>query len=219
MFVNPESCVFYLYYGFAVLCKCVTLPHNKQQLIQEDHIPGLNCCIVSLVYLTVKRDVCIWLRIMNWELLWCYHSIFLVWQRDFTKRLQSSQLLLFIHHAYSDNGMDEGSDVWPTLRECSVLGWWGCSKCHHFCKKVKVKSTLVQALRLCTRHTAHRGSRGIVLPFHDYGTRRGWGVSVMPWPLFTPGKKPVPIVQEAGWAPGPVWTGAENLVSRGQLVL
>ena len=43
------------------------------------------------------------------------------------------------------------------------------------------------------------------------GTRRGWGVSVTPWPLFTPGKDPVPIVQEAGWAPGPVWTGAENL--------
>ena len=28
---------------------------------------------------------------------------------------------------------------------------------------------------------------------------------------FTPGKDPVSIVQEAGWAPGPVWTGAENL--------
>jgi hypothetical protein len=28
---------------------------------------------------------------------------------------------------------------------------------------------------------------------------------------FTPGKDPVPIVQEAGWAPGPVWMGAENL--------
>ena len=27
---------------------------------------------------------------------------------------------------------------------------------------------------------------------------------------FTPGKDPVPIAQEAGWAPGPVWTGAEN---------
>ena len=26
-----------------------------------------------------------------------------------------------------------------------------------------------------------------------------------------PGKDSVPIVQEAGWAPGPVWTGAENL--------
>ena len=28
---------------------------------------------------------------------------------------------------------------------------------------------------------------------------------------FTPGKDPVPIVQEAGWAPGQVWMGAENL--------
>ena len=26
-----------------------------------------------------------------------------------------------------------------------------------------------------------------------------------------PGKDPVPLVQEAGWARGPVWTGAENL--------
>ena len=77
--------------------------------------------------------------------------------------------------------------------------------------KVKVKVTLVQALRLCTGRTAHRGSRVIALPFHDHDTRRGWGVSVTPRPLFTPGKKLVPIAQEAGWAPGPVWTGAENL--------
>ena len=75
----------------------------------------------------------------------------------------------------------------------------------------KVKCTLVQALRLCTSRTAHRGSRGIALLFHDHGTRRGWGVSVTPRPLFTPGKDPEPIVQEAGWAPRPVWTGAENL--------
>jgi hypothetical protein len=32
---------------------------------------------------------------------------------------------------------------------------------------------------------------------------------------FYPGKHPVPIVQEAGWAPGPVWTGAENLAPTG----
>jgi hypothetical protein len=31
----------------------------------------------------------------------------------------------------------------------------------------------------------------------------------------TPGKDPVPIVQEAGWAPAPVWIGAENLASPG----
>ena len=30
-----------------------------------------------------------------------------------------------------------------------------------------------------------------------------------------PGKDPVPIVQEAGWGPGPVWTGAENLAPTG----
>jgi hypothetical protein len=76
---------------------------------------------------------------------------------------------------------------------------------------VKVQCTLVQALRLCTGRTVHRGSRGIALLFHDHGTRRRWGVSVTPRPLFTTGKDLVPIVQKAGWAPGPVWTGAENL--------
>jgi hypothetical protein len=33
--------------------------------------------------------------------------------------------------------------------------------------KVKVKVTLVQALRLCIGHLAHSGSRGIALLFHD----------------------------------------------------
>ena len=75
--------------------------------------------------------------------------------------------------------------------------------------------TLVQAQRLCTRRTTHRGSRGIALLFLDNGTRSGWGVSVTPRPLFTPGKDPVPIVQEAGWAPGPVWKGAKNLAPTG----
>jgi hypothetical protein len=37
----------------------------------------------------------------------------------------------------------------------------------------KLKVTPVQALRLCTGRTAHRGSRGIALPFHDHGSRRG----------------------------------------------
>ena len=32
---------------------------------------------------------------------------------------------------------------------------------------------------------------------------------------FTPEKDPVPVVQEAGWAPGPVWTSAENLTPTG----
>ena len=39
--------------------------------------------------------------------------------------------------------------------------------------KVKLKVTPVQAMRLCTGRTAHRGSRGIALLVHDYDTRRG----------------------------------------------
>jgi len=29
-------------------------------------------------------------------------------------------------------------------------------------------------------------------------------------PHFTPGKEPVPIVQKAGWDPGPVWMGGKS---------
>jgi hypothetical protein len=62
---------------------------------------------------------------------------------------------------------------------------------------------------------AQRVGRGIALLFHDLGTRRGWVVSVTTRPYFTHGKEPVPIVQEAGWDPGPVWRGAENLAPTG----
>jgi len=57
---------------------------------------------------------------------------------------------------------------------------------------------------------AQRVGRGIALLLHDHGTRRGWVVSSTPRPHFTPGKDPVPILQEAGWAPGPVWTGRKS---------
>jgi hypothetical protein len=47
------------------------------------------------------------------------------------------------------------------------------------------------------------------------GTRSCKGVSVTPRPLFTPRKNPVPNVQKAVWAPGPVWTGAEDIAPPG----
>ena len=59
--------------------------------------------------------------------------------------------------------------------------------------KVMVKVTLIQALRLCTGRTTHRGSRGIALPFHDHGTRRAVRGQRHARPLFTPRKHPVPI--------------------------
>ena len=46
---------------------------------------------------------------------------------------------------------------------------------------------------------AQRVGRGIALLFHERCTRRRWVVSSTPWPYFSPGKDPVPIVQEAGW--------------------
>ena len=42
-------------------------------------------------------------------------------------------------------------------------------------------------------------------------------VSVTPRPHFTPGKNLVPILQEAGWAPGPVWTGGKSRPHRGSI--
>jgi len=54
------------------------------------------------------------------------------------------------------------------------------------------------------------GGWGKALLFHDHVTRRGWVDSSTPRPHLTPGKDPVPILQEAGWAPGPVWMGRKS---------
>ena len=49
-----------------------------------------------------------------------------------------------------------------------------------------------------------------IYSFFNFGV--SWGGWSTPRPgRFTLGKDPVPIVQEAGWALGTVWTGTENL--------
>ena len=63
-----------------------------------------------------------------------------------------------------------------------------------------------------------RVGRGIALLFHDRGIRRGWVFSSTPRPHFTPGKDPVPILEEAGWAPGPVWTGGKSRPHRDSIM-
>ena len=67
----------------------------------------------------------------------------------------------------------------------------------------------------CTGRTVHRGSRDIALLFLDHDTRRGGVSASRPGRSLPSGKDPVPIVQEALWAPGPVWTGADNLAPAG----
>ena len=42
-----------------------------------------------------------------------------------------------------------------------------------------------------------------------FGARWGGGEPQAP-ATSTPGNDPVPILQEAGWAPGPVWTGRKS---------
>jgi hypothetical protein len=57
----------------------------------------------------------------------------------------------------------------------------------------------------------------IFLSRHQKGG--GGGISVTHRPHLTPGIDTVPIVQEAGWASGPVWTGAENLAPHRDSIL
>ena len=64
---------------------------------------------------------------------------------------------------------------------------------------------------------AQRVGRGIALLFHNCDTRRGWVVSSTPGPHFTPEKDTVPISQEAGWAPGPVWTRGKSRLHRNSI--
>jgi len=83
----------------------------------------------------------------------------------------------------------------PGLFTPGIEPWYSLNKRLY---KIKVKCTLVQALRLCTGRTAHRGSRGIPLLFLDHGTRRGWGVSVTPRPFFTPSQTRYPLYRRLG---------------------
>ena len=92
-----------------------------------------------------------------------------------------------------------GVAMWLMIRTAALLAMWHVCVCG-----VNVKWSRYRP------DVAQRVGRVIALLFHDRGTRRGWVVSSTPWPHFTPGKDQVPILQEAGWAPGPVWTGGKS---------
>ena len=64
--------------------------------------------------------------------------------------------------------------------------------------KQKVKCTLVQALRLCTGRTAHRGSRGIAQLFLDHSTKGGEGSASRPGHSLPSGKARYPLYRRLG---------------------
>jgi len=124
----------------------------------------------------VKRHLSVWLLV---RCLWGDKSH--LWSLYVVSRSFFGVPVFCIH------GLDVAQTILPHCRGTSgcLLGWiWKC--------------TLVRALRLCTGRTAHRGSRGIALLFYDHGTRRGWGVSVTPRPLFTLGEEPVLMERQYG---------------------
>jgi len=79
----------------------------------------------------------------------------------------------------------------------------------------KIKDIVIPLEALCG---PEGGYRGIALLFHDRGTRSEWVISSTPRPHFTPGKDPVPSLQEARWAPGPVWTGGKSRPNRDSIL-
>ena len=67
-----------------------------------------------------------------------------------------------------------------------------------------------------TRHEGPgRGAEEVYI-YSFFNPEIRWGGWSKPVPAALPlGKKRVPIIQEAGWARGPLWTGAENLTPTG----
>jgi hypothetical protein len=100
------------------------------------------------------------------------------------------------------------------------MGNFRCITCAIPSIQVNVWNTNMYKQRKFYPRKCHEGTVGgggvevQLYSFFNLGARWRWVVNATPH-YFTPGKDPVPIVQEAGWAPGPVRTAAENLAVTG----
>ena len=95
----------------------------------------------------------------------------------------------------------------PEIRMLGISKLWGTVCVDWLQVKKKKKRVTWSRYR---PSVAQRVGRGMVLLFHDRGSRRGWVVSSTPLPHFTPRKDLVRILQEAGCAPGLVWMGGKS---------
>ena len=102
---------------------------------------------------------------------------------------------LYCWHSSRDNAL-----VWHELFLQPVSWIW-----FSYVFTVKGKGKVIPLQAQCGPEGGKRYSS--ILPWP--GTRRGWVISSMPRPHFSSGKELVPILQEAGWAPGPVWMGGK----------
>ena len=98
-----------------------------------------------------------------------------------------------------------------TSKKNGHVFYWNWLWPRHDVREVKVKVTLVQALRLCTGRTAHRGSRDIALLFHDHGTEEGEGSASRPGRSLPPGKTRYALYRRLGGPQG--WSGQVRKIS------
>jgi len=64
---------------------------------------------------------------------------------------------------------------------------------------------------------AQRVGRGIALLFHEAALEGCEWSAARPGRTLPPEKDPVPILQEAGWVPGPVWTDGKSRPHRNSI--
>ena len=102
---------------------------------------------------------------------------------------------------------------YSTWRQC---GWTECLRAFHLAVYSFSASQLLGRFSPFYRpQRPSRLSRGIALLFlRPRHSRCGWGVQPQAPATSTLRKDPVSIVQEAGWAPGPIWTGGKYLLHR-----
>ena len=96
-----------------------------------------------------------------------------------------------------------------TLKHCPEYNWdWQFIFIYLFISHV-LKHKKIKWSRY-SPGVALRVGRDIALLFDDCGARSGEWSAARPGHTQPPGKDPVPILQEAGWARGPVWTGGKS---------
>jgi hypothetical protein len=103
----------------------------------------------------------------------CYYSLkqHIIAHWEWVSESRSTTFLLAIYRININiiNHTDcEKFLLFFSMSHCNIFRSLHVTKTRQFI----CKCTIVQALRLCTGRTAHRGSRGIAVLFHDHGTRR-----------------------------------------------
>ena len=148
-------------YHYTVPCVPILDPWlGARSVCLNSRFGGFHVSLCDSSYRSMLSHLCSWCKAWGTPFIWQLHQ-----ERTFR---------LYCIHDLSCWNMGRGNNFFDGFGDFRVA--WIVSvtlKCRAVrnltsCKgKVKVKCTLVQALRLCTGRTAHRGSRGIALLFHD----------------------------------------------------